>query len=172
LTPSTTLTAWALSITFSQPAEISNLTFQSLEWPTVTRTIQEIGLSVKRLQVRHHRASDSELAPLGISLVQWDALRHLDQNPGASLHDLAQLTFQTDQSFGTLAGRMIERGLIERVDGPGRAVRHRLTEKGRKLRRAGEQVVGSVLSRSFAPLTPQQLATFDKLLIQLLSSPK
>jgi DNA-binding MarR family transcriptional regulator len=59
----------------------------------MTRAIQEIGLSVKRLQMRHHRAIDAELGPLGISLVQWDALRHLDQNPDASLHDLAQLTF-------------------------------------------------------------------------------
>jgi hypothetical protein len=43
--------------------------------------------------------------------------------PGASLHRLAQLTFQIDQSFGTLAARMADRGLIERVSGPGRAAR-------------------------------------------------
>ena len=136
----------------------------------VTRPLQDIGLSVKRLQMRHHRALNAELAALGISLVQWDALRHLDHNPGASLHDLARLTFQSDQSFGALAGRMIDRGLIERVPGPGRAVRHRLTDKGRALRRAGDQIVDRVVAASFAPLTPQQLATFDALLAQLLSS--
>jgi DNA-binding MarR family transcriptional regulator len=100
----------------------------------VPRDIGEIGLSVKRLQMRHHRTANERLAPLGISIVQWDALRHLHDNPEASLHDLAQLTFQTDQSFGTLATRMIDRGLIERVPGPGRAVRHRLTAKGQDLR--------------------------------------
>lgn len=134
----------------------------------VTRTLQDIGQSVKRLQMRHHRALDAELAALGISLVQWDALRHLDHNPGASLHDLARMTFQTDQSFGALAGRMIDRGLIERVPGPGRAVRHRLTDKGRALRHAGGQIVDRVLVDSFAPLTPAQLASFDALLAQLL----
>ena len=103
--------------------------------------------------------------------MQWDALRHLDQNPGASLHDLAQLTFQSDQAFGTLAARMIERGLIERVPGPGRAVHHQLTDKGRQLRKAGERVVDRVLANSFAALTPTQLATLDKLLIRLLGSP-
>jgi DNA-binding MarR family transcriptional regulator len=103
--------------------------------------------------------------------VQWDALRHLDQNPGASLHLLAQLTFQSDQAFGTLAGRMIENGLIERVASPGRAAHHRLTEKGHQLRRAGEHVVDRVLAHSFSRLTPTQLATFDKLLIRLLSAP-
>jgi DNA-binding MarR family transcriptional regulator len=126
---------------------------------------------VKRLQMRHHRALDRELAVLEISLVQWDALRHLEQNPDASLHDLAQLTFQSDQSFGTLARRMIDRGLIEPVPGPGRAVRHRLTDKGRRLRRAGDKIVDSVLSASLGVLTPKQLASFDDLLVRLLNSP-
>jgi DNA-binding MarR family transcriptional regulator len=137
----------------------------------VTRPLSEIGLSVKRLQVRHHRAIDAELIPLGISLVQWDALRHLDENPGASLHHLAQLTFQSDQAFGTLAGRMIERGLIERVPGPGRAAHHRLTDKGYELRKAGDHVVDLVLADSLAALTPAQLSIFDKLLIRLLGPP-
>src|SRR4051812_30974943 len=121
----------------------------------VTRTPRDIGLSVKRLQMRHHRALNVALASLEISLVQWDALRHLDENAGASLHDLAQLTFQSDQSCGALAARMIDRDLIERVPGPGRAVRHRLTDKGRALRHAGDQIVDRVLTASFAPLTPQ-----------------
>jgi DNA-binding MarR family transcriptional regulator len=123
---------------------------------------------VKRLQMRHHRALNAALARLDISIVQWDALRHLDENPGASLHDLARLTFQSDQAFGTLATRMIERGLIDRMAGPGRAVRHRLTDEGRKLRRAGDKIVDRALTESFAPLTARQLASFDELLLQLL----
>ena len=136
----------------------------------MTRSLGEIGLSVKRLQVRHHRAIDSALAPLGLSLVQWDALRHLKENPGASLHDLAQLTFQTDQSFGALAARMVDRGLIERINGPGRAVLHRLTPKGEKVRRDGTTVVDRVLADSFGALSPDEVATFDALLVKLLSS--
>ncbi len=66
-------------------------------------SLAHLVLSIKRLQVRHHRAADAELANLSITLVQWDALRHLQENPDASLHDLAQLTFQSDQGFGTLA---------------------------------------------------------------------
>jgi DNA-binding MarR family transcriptional regulator len=137
----------------------------------MTRPLSEIGLSVKRLQVRHHRAIDAELVPLGISLVQWDALRHLEQNPRASLHQLAELTFQSDQAFGTLAGRMIDRGLIERVPGPGRAVQHRLTDKGSQLRISGSEVVGRVLARSLGALTPTQLSMFDKILLRLLDTP-
>ena len=132
---------------------------------------QDTGLLVKRLQMQHHRAANAALAALDISLVQWDALRHLEANPGASLHDLAVLTFQTDQSFGALAARMEARGLIERVAGPGRAVRHRLTAKGEQVRKEGSALVESVLQQSFAPLTPTQLQSLHKLLHLLVHEP-
>src|SRR3954452_8653072 len=117
----------------------------------MVRSAQDVALAVKRVQHRHHRALTAALADLGISLVQWDTLRHLHRNPDASLHDLAQLTFQTDQSFGSLATRMAERGLIERVAAPGRAVRHRLTAEGERLRQAGDALVTAAFERSLAP---------------------
>jgi DNA-binding MarR family transcriptional regulator len=124
----------------------------------------EVALAVKRLQYRHHRALSRALAPLGLSLVQWDTLRHLHRKPDASLHDLAVLTFQTDQSFGSLAARMADRGLIERVPGPGRAVRHRQTEEGERLRAAGQEVVDAVLRTSLDTLSPAQLDQLGDLL--------
>ncbi|MCU7730734.1 MarR family transcriptional regulator [Actinoplanes sp. KI2] len=133
------------------------------------RDLGEIGLSVKRLQMRHHRTANERLAPLGLSIVQWDALRHLHENPDASLHDLAQLTFQTDQSFGTLATRMIDRGLIERIPGPGRAVRHRLTDKGDDLRQKAGEIVRGILTESFSPLTAEEQQTFGDLLARVLA---
>lgn len=137
----------------------------------MSRTIREVALSVKRLQHRHHVALNAALAELGVSLVQWDALRHLEQHPGASLHDLAQLTFQTDQSFGALASRMIERGLIERLPGPGRAIKHRLTAHGQSVKQAGDSIVNGVIERSFAALSPEQLAQFGDLLALILETP-
>jgi DNA-binding MarR family transcriptional regulator len=121
-------------------------------------------LAVKRLQYRHHRALSRALAPLGLSLVQWETLRHLHRRPEASLHDLALLTFQTDQSFGSLATRMADRGLIERVPAPGRAVKHRLTEKGEQLRAEGQEAVDEVFKTSFDSLTPTQLQQLGDLL--------
>ena len=135
----------------------------------MSRDVGEIGLSVKRLQMRHHRTANERPAPLGISIVQWDALRHLHENPDASLHDLAQLTFQTDQSFGTLAARMIDRDLIERVPGPGRAVRHRLTDKGDDLRQKAGDIVRGILIESFSGLTEKELQTFGDLLARVLA---
>ncbi|WP_037362152.1 MarR family winged helix-turn-helix transcriptional regulator [Amycolatopsis orientalis] len=130
----------------------------------------DVALAVKRLQHRHHRALSQALQPLGLSLVQWDTLRHLANHPEASLHDLAVLTFQTDQSFGTLAARMVDRGLIERVPAPGRAVRHRLTEKGEQLRAAGQEVVDVVVKKSFSRLSAAQLNELGALLDVALES--
>ncbi|QNE17538.1 MarR family transcriptional regulator [Kribbella qitaiheensis] len=124
----------------------------------------EVALAVKRLQYRHHRALSHALAPLGLSLVQWDTLRHLHRKPDASLHDLAVLTFQTDQSFGSLATRMADRGLIERVPGPGRAVRHQLTDEGARLRAAGQDAVDVVVESSFKDLSTAQLDQLGELL--------
>lgn len=126
--------------------------------------LPEVGQSLKRLQWRHHRGANRRLAPLGLSLVQWDVLRHLDATPDASLHALAELTFQTDQSMGTLAARMVERRLIERQGGSGRAVRHRLTEAGAEALVAGEEHLREVLGETLGRLTPQELATLDSLL--------
>ncbi|HEY6539775.1 MAG TPA: MarR family winged helix-turn-helix transcriptional regulator [Ktedonobacteraceae bacterium] len=130
--------------------------------------LENLALAVKRLQYRHHRALDTRLAPLGTTLVQWDALRAISRHPDASAHLLAQLTFQTDQSFGTLAGRLEARGLIERTTGPGRAIRHRLTPTGEALLREGHTAYNEVISKSFAPLSPGELDTLYDLLSRLL----
>jgi DNA-binding MarR family transcriptional regulator len=128
-------------------------------------TLQDVGLAVKRLQWRHHREGNTRLAAVGLSLVQWDVLRHLEGNPGASLHRLAELTFQTDQSMGELAKRMIHRGLLERVEDAGRAAHHRLTADGEQARAAGAGIVDGVLGDSLGHLSPHELSTLYDLLL-------
>lgn len=132
-------------------------------------SIPELGLSVKRLQMKHHRAATAALRPLDVSLVQWDALRHLHAHPGASLHDLAVLTFQTDQAFGTLAMRLEARGLIRRVAGPGRAVRPELTAEGERVYAAGREVTERVVQESFGPLDDEERALLGGMLERLLA---
>jgi DNA-binding MarR family transcriptional regulator len=127
-------------------------------------SVQEIGIAVKRLQWRHHSEASRGLAELGVSLPQWDVLRRLHEVPEASLHDLAQLTFQTDQSMGSLATRMVARGLIERVEGPGRAIRHTLTPEGERIRVAGGEILESVLTASLNLLSSAERSTLLKLL--------
>lgn len=129
--------------------------------------LEDLGRAVKQAQYRHHRTLDSKLAPLGITLVQWDALRAISRNPNASAHRLAQVTFQTDQSFGALAGRLQAQGLIERATGPGRALRHRLTNAGEALLSEGQPVYDAVLSKSFGSLSSTERSTLYDLLTRL-----
>ena len=132
----------------------------------MSSSLQQVGLAVKRLQWRHHREANRRLAPLGLSLVQWDTLRHLEANPGASLHRLAELTFQTDQSMGELARRMVDRGLIERVEGPGRKVQHQVSTAGEELRRAGAEAVDSVLADTLGRLSADERESLHRLLLK------
>jgi DNA-binding MarR family transcriptional regulator len=127
-------------------------------------SVQDVGLAVKRLQWQHHREANRRLSAVGLSLVQWDVLRHLHEAPDASLHALAELTFQTDQAMGELARRMAARGLLARVNGPGRAVRHAVTPAGEAARQAGSGIVDGVLDETIGRLSPQQQATLCRLL--------
>jgi len=129
--------------------------------------LSELGLAIKRAQWRHHRELDRRLIAIGGSLAQWDAVRQIAQNPGASMHHLAELTFQSDQSFGSQATRLITRGLVERVQGPGRTQHHVLTTAGQTFRAAGQKVADEVLADSFAALDRTQLTQLQELLGRL-----
>lgn len=137
----------------------------------MTTDLEALGQAVKRAQYRNHRTMDSALRDVGVSLVQWDALRAIDRTPGASGHDLAIATFQSDQSFGTLASRLVERGLIERSAGRGRRIEHTLTDAGRSALAEGHEVAARVLRQVFAPLDEDQRAQLSDLLGALRDEP-
>ncbi|MFE5255985.1 MarR family winged helix-turn-helix transcriptional regulator [Streptomyces coelicoflavus] len=124
----------------------------------MTTDLEVLGLAIKRAQYRNHRAMDAALREAGVSLVQWDALRAVERMPGASGHELAVATFQSDQAFGTLANRLVERWLITRSAGRGRRLDHALTESGREALAEGRKLATGVLEDLFAPLDETQRA--------------
>ena len=107
--------------------------------------LQRLGQSLKRAQWRDHRTMDTALRAVGVSLVQWDTLRAIDSHPDASAHELAGMTFMSDQAFATLSARLLRAGLIERASGGGRRLHHGLTDEGRRLLSEGGQVVEETL---------------------------
>jgi DNA-binding MarR family transcriptional regulator len=135
-------------------------------------SILQVGLAVRELHWRHHREANRRLqAQAGLSLKQWEVIRQLRREPEASLHDLAMRTFQTDQSMGELAKRMVDRGLLARVEGPGRAVRHRVTSAGEAAYEAGSGVVDGVLAETVGSLTPDEQATLHAMLTKAAAGP-
>lgn len=132
--------------------------------------LEVLGQAVKRAQYRNHRTMDAALRDVGITLVQWDALRAIDRMPGASGHELAVATFQSDQSFGALANRLVDRGLITRSEGRGRRLEHAITEAGRAALEDGHEVARGVLDDLFAPLGERQRSELLRLLQTLTES--
>ncbi|WP_214317780.1 MarR family winged helix-turn-helix transcriptional regulator [Nonomuraea sediminis] len=126
--------------------------------------LQVLGRAVKQVQYRQHRALDSRLAAVGTTLAQWDALRAISRSPGASARALAEATFQSEQAFGTLAGRLTALGLIERRPGNGRRIEHYLTPSGEQILVAGHRVADEVLTDCYAPLSAADRAALLGLL--------
>ncbi|MDH6431543.1 DNA-binding MarR family transcriptional regulator [Streptomyces sp. SAI-144] len=129
--------------------------------------LQELGRAVKQAQYRQHRALDSALQAIGTTLAQWDALRAISRSPGASARELAAATFQTEQAFGTLAGRLTAQDLVERRPGHGRRIEHHLTPTGRQILAAGHKIADEVLADCFSPLPNADRATLLDLLQRL-----
>jgi DNA-binding MarR family transcriptional regulator len=129
--------------------------------------LETLGRRIKQVQYRHHRALDVGLSAVGTTLAQWDALRAIGRNPGASAHSLAVETFQSDQSFGALANRLARQGLIERRPGRGRRIEHQLTPAGEKTLRAGHPVADAVFRSSFADLSEKERSILLALLVRV-----
>ncbi|MCX5060197.1 MarR family winged helix-turn-helix transcriptional regulator [Streptomyces sp. NBC_00201] len=129
--------------------------------------LQELGRAVKQAQYRQHRALDSALSAIGTTLAQWDALRAISRSPGASARELAAATFQTEQAFGTLVGRLTAQDLAERRPGRGRRIEHHLTPVGEQVLAAGHKVADEVLAACFSALPDADRATLLDLLQRL-----
>ncbi len=131
---------------------------------------EEVAFAIKKVQSRHHRGLDTHLQLLGVSLVQWNALREIDRNPGVSAHALPELTFNSDQSFGALASRLVRLGFVVRASGEGRALVHTLTVQGKEVLRKGQRIHHAFLEASFKPLRIEERALLLDLLNRLLQA--
>ncbi len=130
--------------------------------------LERVGRAVKQAQHRQYRTMDGALGAIGTTLVQWDTLRAIALRPGASAHELALATFQSDQAFGTLATRLLRQGLIDRRQGQGRRIAHRLTPKGERLLAEGNTVADQVRGELYARISKADRRTLARILEQLL----
>jgi len=137
----------------------------------MTTDLRVLGRMVKQAQWRDHRTVDAALHEVGTTLAQWDALRAIASDPGASAHALAVRTFQSDQAFGTLGTRMVARGLVERRPGHGRRVEHHLTAEGERILAVGQEAADRTLEELFAPLDREDRAALATLLAKLVGEP-
>jgi DNA-binding MarR family transcriptional regulator len=129
-------------------------------------------LSLLTRQVQHRRGVriNARLEPLGATLSQWLLLRRIAHNPGASTHQLAELTFQTDQACGNLVAKLAARGLVARRSAGGRAIRHELTAAGTALLTECDAIVRVLDEQEYAGLGEEELRAFKGVLQRLLAA--
>jgi DNA-binding MarR family transcriptional regulator len=129
--------------------------------------LQALGTAVKQAQYQQHRALDSALSAAGTTLAQWDALRAIGRSPGESARALAAATFQSEQAFGTLVGRLTAQGLVQRRPGHGRRIEHHLTPAGEQILAAGHKIADEVLAACFSALSDADRAALLAMLQRL-----
>lgn len=111
---------------------------------------------------------ESLVAPLGLSVLEWYALRALYTEDGLSASHLAALLCRHPSSMTALLDRMEQRQLLRReTDSTDRrSVRVFLTDQGRALQPEVEGVLAH-LNRVVAGLTAEQMAVFLDVLAAL-----
>ena len=130
--------------------------------------LERLGRAVKQAQHRQFRALDTALSGIGVTVVQWDALRAIASSPGASAHQLALVSFQTDQAFGTLANRLEAQQLIVRTAGEGRRIEHRLSAKGERVLAEGNVIAERVRNELYARISKADRRTLAAILDRIL----
>lgn len=115
--------------------------------------IRRTAMQIKRVQLLKSAAADRALASVGLSMSLWAVLDSIRREPDRSSHALAEACFMTDQSFGELAKKLQQRGLVERTPGPGRIVRHRMTQAGDRLYDEATPLIAQAFAKAFSALT-------------------
>jgi DNA-binding MarR family transcriptional regulator len=121
-------------------------------------------LALKRAQIAKSGAFDRHLASLGLTMALWVVLDRIRADPAQSTHALAKASLMTDQSVGELVGKLAGRGLIERVAGPGRTIRHHLTPAGTEILEKAEPSMAAALESAFGELSRSEIEELVRLL--------
>jgi len=102
------------------------------------------------------------IAPIGLSVLEWYALRALYGNDGATASHLAQAVCRHPSSMTALLDRMEEKGLVSRAVDPHdrRSVRVHLSDAGRAMRARVETAADHLNALIGEHITAQQLDTF------------
>lgn len=102
------------------------------------------------------------IAPIGISVLEWYALRALYAEDGATASHLAQAVCRHPSSMTALLDRMEAKGLVTREADrhDRRAVRVFLTDAGRRMKPRVEEAADQLHALIGERITAEQLDTF------------
>jgi DNA-binding MarR family transcriptional regulator len=126
--------------------------------PTVTRSINAWRRIVRALRLSARGAERG----LGLSGAQLFVLQQLGERSAYSLNELAERTHTHQSSVSVVVGRLVERGLVDRVRAPDdtRRLHLRLTAAGRALLRRSRPAMQEQLILAIASLPPARRRSF------------
>lgn len=127
---------------------------------------ERVGSYVKRAEQALQTAKHAALKPAGVTVPQYAALLHLDENPGISAAALARLCGVTPPTMNTILSNLQERGLIERTPHAWHKniLETRLTEAGAAVMRDADARAVRVERAVAAGFTDTERATLQELL--------
>lgn len=134
--------------------------------PNSTSTIGYLIADLSRL---YGRVFDRRAAHLGLTRVQWRALKRIHQAEGISQTALADLMDMEPIAVGRVIDRLQKAGFVERRSDPDdrRVWRLHLSSQSTQVMEAIEQVSVGVREDSIAGVDPGELQTALKVLSQI-----
>ncbi len=122
-----------------------------------------------RLHTRSRMAVANRLRAFDLSVPQCDVLTTLTEQEGMSQQELASRLYVTKGNISGLIDRLVASGLVERrsLQGDRRSHAIFLTPEGREMARRGVEAQKAFVSETFGRITPERLAQFDGLLVEL-----
>lgn len=120
-------------------------------------------LRLARVFAKIDHASVEQLRSFGLSVAQFDVLAHVGSAEGTTQQELADHLLVTKGNVTQLVDRMEHCGLLTRRQ-EGRTNRLFLTESGQRLFAEVVPAHEAQIARQFAALSPEELATLQRLL--------
>jgi DNA-binding MarR family transcriptional regulator len=128
-----------------------------------------VSSDIHSLDLLLQSALDEALAPCGLSMAQWTALRAVHDQSGASGADLARTCGVTAQTMHTMLVSLERAGLVVRQPHAmhGRVVQVYLSNAGERRLAKGRAIVAEVEERALAALSGEERAILAGLLARV-----
>ncbi len=129
--------------------------------------------NIEQVYRRLEQVYERLINPLGLSVLEWYALRALYAEDGLSASHLAHLVCRHPSSMTALLDRMEEKNLVRRQvdEHDRRSVRVFLTPAGRQLEPQIQGVIDTLERLLGDSITPEQMETFHYVLCVLQNIP-
>ena len=129
--------------------------------------------NIEQVYRRLEQVYERLISPLGLSVLEWYALRALYAEDGLSASHLAHLVCRHPSSMTALLDRMEEKGLVRRQvdEHDRRSVRVFLTAAGQRLEPQIRAVIDDLAHLLGDSITPEQMDTFHYVLCVLQNIP-